>query len=137
MQQINRPIVFQPFETFNITVAITPTPLSATFTKADLIDSFAISLDAAAANNIFLGGTGVTVNNGLEIVRGGGPVLIRIINQHVQYDIHSVIDPLAEQNCNLISVSPIPYIIWDLTQICLVAAAPTNARIAPFRSMFV
>jgi len=137
VQQINRPIVFQPFETFNITVAITPTPLSATFTKADLIDSFAISLDAAAANNIFLGGTGVTVNNGLEIVRGGGPVLIRIINQHVQYDIHSVIDPLAEQNCNLISVSPIPYIIWDLTQICLVAAAPTNARIAPFRSMFV
>lgn len=138
MQSIIRDIVFQPFTTFAVTVAVTPTPISQLVTKSDLIDSFVLSLDAGAANNIFIGDQGVTITTGLEIVAGGGPVLFRIRNQPIQYDIHSVIDPAIEnQLCQQVQVRSIPFIIWDLSQIYLVAAAPTNVRCAPFRSQFI
>ena len=137
--QIPRNIIYQPFDTFSLAVQTTPTPISATFTKADLIDSFAVSVDAAAANNVFIGNAGVTLTSGLEIVKGGGPLLFRILNQKIQYDIHSALDPAAETitQCQQLPIAEIPYIIWDLTQICLIATAITNVRIAPFRSMFI
>jgi hypothetical protein len=31
----------------------------------------------------------------------------------------------------------IPFIVWDFSQIYLIAAAITNVRIAPFRSVFI
>jgi len=31
----------------------------------------------------------------------------------------------------------IPFIVWDFSQIYLVAVAVTNVRVAPFRSMFI
>lgn len=136
--QIVRDIVFQPFNTFLLQVLTTPTPISPNFTKADLIDSFVISLDANAANNVFIGNAGVTTGTGLEIVAGGGPILFRIKNQNIQYDIHSVVDPLADQTfCAQVPVQSIPFIVWDLTQVCLIAVANTNVRVAPFRSMFI
>jgi hypothetical protein len=138
-QQIIRDIVFQPFTTFVVAVAVTPTQISPTFTKSDLIDSFILSLDAGAANNVFIGDQGVTVNSGIELVAGGGPLLLRILNQNVYYDILSQVNPVAENlACGAqIPIRSIPFIIWDLTQIYLVAAAPTNVRVAPFRSQFI
>lgn len=138
MQQVIRDVVFQPFTTFVIPVAVTPTSISSTFTKSDLIDSFVLSLDAGAANNVFIGDQGVTVNSGLEIVAGAGPLLFKIRNQNIQYDIQSQLNPLTENNlCTPVPIRPIPFIIWDLTQIYLIAAAPTNVRCAPFRSQFI
>lgn len=140
MQQMIRDIVFQPFESHALLVGVTPTPISPNMTKSDLIDSFAVSVDAAAANNVFIGNAAVTVLSGLEIVAGAGPLLFRIRNQNIQYDIHSTLDPVADYiaQCAVSQqVRGIPYIIWDLTQVCLVAVAPTNVRVAPFRSMFI
>jgi hypothetical protein len=138
MQQIDRPIVYQIFTTFALTVGTVATQISTAFTKVDLIDSFAVSLDAAAANNVFIGDQGVTVNTGLEIVRGSGPVNFVIRNQWQQYDLQ---EPLVTENeailCQPVAPRPIPFIIWDLSQIYLVAPANTVVRVAPFRAIFI
>jgi hypothetical protein len=139
MSQIVRDIVFQEFNSFSLLVAITPTPISSVFTKSDLIDSFAISVPSSAANNVFIGNQAVSTTSGLELVAGGGPVLFRIKNQVIQYDIHSAIDPAASAlMCNqLVPIQGIPFIVWDLRLICLVAVAPTTVAVAPFKSMFI
>lgn len=143
-QQIIRDIVFQDFNTFTLAVAITPTPISSVFTKSDLIDSFVVSVPSTAANNVFAGNGSVTTTSGIEIIAGGGPLLFRIKNQNIQYDIHSALDPAASAlqqvacgNTQEIPIRSIPFIVWDLRQICLIAAAPTNVVIAPFRNMFI
>lgn len=136
--QIVRDVVFQPFTTFVVAVAATPTPIFPNQTKADLIDSFALSLDAAAANNVFIGDQGVTVNSGLEIVKGSGPVNFIINNQRQHYELQEPLIMLTEQlGCRPQTGRSIPFILWDLSQIYLVAAAPTNVRCAPFRSQFI
>lgn len=137
--QIIRDIVFQDFNTFALTVLTTPTPISSVFTKTDLIDSFVVSVPVTAANNVFIGNGAVSTTTGLEIVAGGGPVNFLIKNQNIQYDIHSVVDPAASAlACNQpMSVQGIPFIIWDLRQICLIAIANTVVAVAPFRSMFI
>lgn len=143
MSQIIRDIVYQDFNPFALTVLTTPTPISSQFTKSDLIDSFAISVPASAANNVFLGNGSVTTTSGLEIVAGAGPALVRIINQNIQYDIHSALDPAADAvntlaGCNQpISIRGIPFVVWDLRQVCLIAVANTTVVIAPFRAMFI
>lgn len=140
MLDVNREVVYQPFDSFLIVVGTVPTRLSDTiaFAKTDLIDSFVISLDAGAANNIFIGGANVTVNNGVEIVAGGGPVNFVIENQNEHYEI---LDPLLRISetlqCTPKQPLAIPFIVWDLSQIYLVAAAATNVRVMPFRSMFI
>jgi hypothetical protein len=138
MIQHNRGIVYQPFDQFAITVGVTPTPISTIFTKSDLIDSFIVSVDAGAANNIFIGNQGVTVNTGIEIVAGGGGVNFIIENQNQHYEIQDPVIQIAEMlKCNNVDQIDIPFIVWDLSQIYLVAIANTTARIIPFRSQFI
>lgn len=139
MQPLVRDITFQPFTTVVVAVAITPTPIWPVQNKADLIDSFAISVDAGAANNVFIGDQGVTVNSGLEIVAGGGPALFRIVNQNMHYEIISYLADIAEiLGCKQPNMpKTIPFVIWDLTQVYLIAAAGTNVRVAIFRSQFI
>jgi len=138
MQPIIRPIAYQTINTVIVAIGITPTPLLPTQNKTDYIDSFVLSLDANAANNIFIGDGGVTVNSGLEIVAGGGPINFIIRNQHMQYDQLTLESAMVQaQTCLDIPPQAIPFIIWDLTQVFGVAAAPTNVRLAPFRALFV
>lgn len=136
--QVVRNIVYQPFSTFVIAVAVTPTPIFPVQTKSDLIDSFVLSLDAAAANNVFIGDQGVTIASGLEIIAGGGPIQFVIRNQAQHYEIQEPVLAIAETlQCKSANVVSIPFIIWDLSQIYLVAAAATNVRCAAFRSQFI
>lgn len=140
MLQVNREVVYQPFETFTVSVQVTPTQLATvlSFTKADLISSFVVSVDAGAANNVFIGGAGVTITNGLEIVAGAGPLLFEIVNQNQHYDLQEPVIAIAETlQCAPNPPRQIPFIVWDFSQIYLVAAAITNVRIAPFRSVFI
>lgn len=138
MESIVRPILWQPFSSFNLSVQVTPTAIVANQNKSDLIDSFLVSVDAGAANNIFIGDSAVTVTNGIEIVAGGGPVNFRIPNQPQQYDTQTPLIAIANtMQCQDNLAVPIPFIVWDLSQIFLVAAAITNVRIAAFRSQFI
>lgn len=140
MMQVVREIAYQPFENYALTVGVTPTPLNNAFnfTKADLIDSFALSVDSGAANNVFIGGAGVTTANGLEIVRGAGPIEFVIENQRQHYEIQEPVIAIAETlQCNRTEPRQIPWIIWDFSQIYLIAVANTVVRVIPFRSMFI
>jgi hypothetical protein len=133
-----RDIVYQPFDPIAITVLTTPTPILAKSSKSDLIDSFIVSVPASALNNVFVGNNSVTLTTGLEIVAGAGPAEFKILNQRVQYDIHSLMEPvIASLPCNVVSIKGIPFIIWDLTQICLIAVANTAIVVLPIRSQFV
>lgn len=139
MQQIVRDVVVQPFSTFVIAVGVTATPISLSFTRADLIDSFTLSLDAGAANNVFIGDQGVTIATGLEIIAGGGPITFRIRNQNQHYELQepllTIADALTCPDINL--PRPIPFRIWDLQQIYLVATAATNIRCSAWRAIFI
>ena len=140
MFQVNREIVFQPFESYSVNVLTTPTQLndSVKLTKMDLIDSFVLSVDSGAANNIFIGGPSVTVTNGIEIVRGAGPVLFLIKNQEQQYELQEPAVAIAETlQCTPNIPRALPFIVWDFSQLYVIAIANTNARIAPFRRMFI
>lgn len=138
MEQINRPVLFQPFSSFVLPVAITPTPILSNPSKSDLIDSFIVSLDAAAANNVFMGDGSVTVASGIEIVAGGGPVNFRIVNQNQQYDLQIPVMAIARTlQCQQEMPFSIPFIIWDCSQVFFIAAAATNVRIMLFRSQFI
>lgn len=139
MEQFTRPIVYQNFTTFVIAVGIVPTQISTAFTKVDLIDSFTLSLDAGAANNVFIGDQGVTIASGLEIVAGGGPLTFRIRNQNQHYELQEPLLNIAEtlQCAGPVAPKAIPFNVWDLSQIYLVAAAATNIRCAPWRAQFV
>lgn len=137
---VNREIAYQPFDSYQFTVGVAPTLLSTAvqLTKMDLITSFLLSVDAGAANNIFVGGAGVTTTNGIEIVRGAGPVEFVIENQNQHYEIQDPVLRIAETlQCAPAEPRQIPFIVWDLNQMYAVAVANTNVRIMPFRSMFI
>lgn len=138
MEQINRPILSQTFTSFVLPVAITATPMVATPNKSDLIDSFIVSVDAGAANNVFMGDGGVTVNSGIEILAGGGPVNFRIVNQDQQYDtMLPLMDIARTLQCQSTNPFAIPFVVWDCANIYFIAAAATNIRIILFRSQFI
>jgi hypothetical protein len=138
MDQIIRDIVVQPFETFNIAVQVTPTQLTTKFTKVDLITSFILSVDQGAANNVFMGGGGVSVTNGIEIVAGGGPIEFFINNQKQHYELQEPVISITEiLQCAPKQPRSIPIVVWDLSQIYLIAAAITNVRVAPIRAVFI
>lgn len=138
MEQIVRPIITQPFSTFALAVQVTPTPLSTSVQQADLINSFVISLDAGAANNVFIGDQGVTVATGLEIVAGAGPIQFLIQDERMKYELlRPMLAGLESFQCLPNQATTIPFIVWDLSQIYLIAAAITNVRIAAFRAQFI
>jgi hypothetical protein len=138
MQQINRPVIFQPFSSFVLAVAVTATPMVSTPNKSDLIDSFIVSLDAGAANNIFMGDGGVTIASGIEIVAGGGPINFLIRNQDQNYDVQIPLMDIARTlQCQTQQPFAIPFVVWDCSQVYFIAAAATNVRIALFRSQFI
>lgn len=138
MQQINRNVLSQPFSSFLLPVDVTPTPLVATANKSDLVDSFIISVDAGAANNVFMGDGNVTIANGIEIVAGGGPINFKINNQNQQYDLQlPLLDAVRTLQCQDDTPFAIPFVVWDCSQVYLIAVAPTNVRVMLFRSQFI
>jgi hypothetical protein len=138
MQQITRPVLFQPFSSFILTVLTTPTPMVATSNKSDLVDSFVVSVDAGAANNVFMGDQNVSILSGIEIVAGGGPANFVIDNQNQNYDVQIPLMDIARTlQCAVQQPFAIPFIVWDCSQLYFVAVANTSVRIMLFRSQFV
>ena len=138
MEQIVRPILTQPFSSFLVVAGVVPTAVGPTLQQGDLITSFIVSVDAGAANNVFIGDQGVTVATGIEIVAGAGPVLFEIRDERMQYELlRPLLAGLESMQCRENQATAIPIIVWDLSQVYLVAVANTNVRIMPFRAQFV
>lgn len=138
---VNRPIIAQPFESFGLSVPAPPTapvPIDANSRKEDLIDTFLITVPAAAANSIFMGTSGVGVGQGLELLQGT-TVMFKIDHDGRQvYELQGALVEIATAlECRVISPDAIPFVVWDLTQICLIAVAATAITVAVMRNPYV
>lgn len=136
--QVQRQIIAQQFTTFSITVPIVAAPISGALQLQSLIDSFAISVPSTAANSIFFGSDGVTVTTGLELLAGTTSMFIV---EHGGRQIYEVQEPVlkiaAAVKCFDVAPEGIPFVCWDLSQIFLIAAAPTVVSIAAFKAMYI
>jgi hypothetical protein len=128
---MNRPLIRQDFINTSLTVGVTPTPLSQADFQASLdsmVDAFMICVPLVAANSVVLGKSNVSIApfNGLEI-RPGIPIQLSIRNERQLYEIQN---PIVEQFCT--TPEQIPFAVWDVANIFLIAPAPTNIGILLF-----
>lgn len=132
-----RPVVVQPFNPQVLAVAITPTPLSSLQLQNAYIDSLLITVYSTAANSIFLGNQAVTVTNGIEIP-AGVTISLEISNERPLYELQQPLNEIdAKVLCKNVKGFDVPFAYWDLTQMFLIAAAPTNAIITAIKRAWV
>lgn len=137
MNKPNRPITQQLFTAYALVVALTPTPLNTSNQQANLLglyDSFLISVPAASANAVWLGGANILAAslNGLEI-RPGVPIMLSIHNERQLYEIQS---PLVDKFC--VASETIPFVAWDVSTVYLAAAvAPVTVGVILFKASFL
>jgi len=136
---VTRPLVAQEFNTFGLTVNVAPAqPLGPMYSITSIIDSFYITVPASAANSVFIGGNpGVTITTGLEIIAG---TTVGFIIQHdgrQMYEIQKPLLDIARTMCNVELPEAIPFVVWDLSQIYVVATAATVISVAPFKAMYL
>jgi len=133
-----RNIIAQPFETYSLAVQVTAIPLAA-FGITALIDAFMITTPSTAANSVFISGNpGVTVTTGLELL-AGTTVLFRVENEGRQmYELQKPLIEIAKAvDCTNVPFEEIPFKVWDMTQIFVVAAAITTITFAVFRNPYI
>lgn len=136
---VQRNLIKQEFTTFGLQVQTTAGPINANMGLTAMIDAIIISVPASAANNIFLGGdAGVTITTGIEIV-AGSPVLFAI--NHDGRQLYEIQEPLikiaAAAMCADQKPETIPFVVWDISQMYLVASAATNIAVGVFKAMFL
>jgi hypothetical protein len=136
MNRPRRDIVPQPMVWVPLLVAATPTPLSQSATQTGLIalyDSIIFSLVSTAANSVFMGNVNVLSNgsNGLEI-RAGIPIQLSIVNDRQLYEVQA---PLVDKFCE--NPEGVPFTAWDVSQMYLIAPAPTTIAIGLFKAAWI
>lgn len=134
-----RPLIKQEFVTFGVTVGIAAAPVSAQMGLTSMVDTFLTCVPVAAANSIFLGAdAGVTILNGLEILAG---TTMQFKIDHDGRQLYELQTPLMDIRnaalCKNDIPETVPYIVWDMSQIFLVAVAPTLISIACFKAVYV
>lgn len=136
---LQRPLIQQQFTNFAVTLAAAniAQPIKPNGAINDLIDSFIVSLDAAAANSVFVGDANVTVTTGIEITVGNS-VLFDIQQVRQLFELQQGVDNLTRNVlCEKYTSGMIPFICWNLSQVYLVAAAATNVRIMTFPNPYI
>ena len=133
-----RQTVVQQFSQAPITVAVTPTPLNSNPALQNaFIDSFLVCVYSTAANSIFLGDSTVTITTGMEIPPGT-TIQLSISNERPLYELQYPLLNAAERiACEKIPPTDIPFVYWDLSQVYVIAAAPTSAIVIPFKRAYV
>lgn len=132
-------LVAQEFTVFTVAVAITPTPIAQQMQLTSLITTIEFSLVTGSANSVFMGGPGVTTATGLEIV-AGIPKIYKIIWERNLIEVANPLNDMitAQMPCGQTYVNNgCPRIVWDLSQIYLIAVAPTNINVGAFKEMYI
>jgi hypothetical protein len=126
-----RPVVRQRFFNYALAVQITPTLINNdSLLYTNYLNTFIVSVPAAGGN-VFIGSAGVTVANGLELVAGSGPLVFAIDQSRQLYEVQDPVLQIASiANCKNSKPQMIPFVVWDLTQMFLVAPIVTNVAIA-------
>lgn len=137
---LGRPLVSQQFDAFTFAVGVTPLPIQPNATPQQLITTFVIS-NAVGAVSVFLGGQGVSIGppaTGLEIPGGTMPAFIITQEGRQMYELQApLLDISAGLNCASKEIAAIPFKVWDLSKVFLVASVAVNVTIAVFPEMFL
>lgn len=134
---LSRPLVAQQFNTFSFAVGIAAVPILANAQKQDLITTFIISNPIAGAS-VYLGNQGVSTTTGLEILAGTTPVFTVLQEGRQMYELQTqLMDINAGLQCRSMEIEKIPFIVWDMSNQFLVAAAPTTVSIALYPAMYL
>lgn len=135
-----RPVVRQRLFTSPAALAVQLTPTQIN-NDPSLYQTYVIGVFIsvpAAGGNVYLGSAGVSVATGLELVAGAGPVGLSIENERIQYE---MLDPLLQlasiANCQNPKPQTIPVIVWDMSQMFLVAPVVTNVAIGWVLAEFI
>lgn len=130
-----RPVVYQRGLNWNMTAGVSPLALQG---QRFEVDSFIVEVPSTAANSVFLGfGQAVTVTSGLE-VRPGLPIFLGTDNTREQWELQRALEMLAAIMASQAEVSPLsayraPRVVFDLSGLYVVAAAPTAIAIMAFQ----
>jgi len=138
-----RSLIAQTFITRAIAVTAAPLPIDPNTDKTKLITGFSISNPAGGAS-VFIGNQGVTIPGGVapgfEIPAGTAP-FFGIDQQGRQlYEIQTPVNKiLAGMSCNpnLEVVEGLPFVVWDLSNFFIVAAAPLTVTLISFPTMYL
>ena len=131
-----RPLIGQQFRTFSFAVGVTPLPIAPDVDLTKLITTFVISNPIAGAS-VYFGNGGVSTTTGLEIQPGTAPVF-EVAQTRQLYELQGpLLDINAAMQCRRMEAEPLPFVVWDMTQVFLVAAAATTVSIGLFPTMYL
>ena len=133
-----RDILRQDFTTFSFVATTAPQPIAQLGVNS-MIDTIMFSLPTGAANSVFFGSdASVSITSGIEIAPGSPSILAIVHDGRQLYELQ---DPLialqATAQCRDIDPRLIPFVVWDVSQIYLVAAANTTLAIGLFKAMIL
>jgi len=132
-----RPLVVQGFRTFTFTAGVKALPIEPNLDKTKLITGFVIS-NPVGAISVFLGNIGVTIASGLEIQAGTAPFFGIDQGGRQLYEVQSpLLDISSGLKCSSDPLGGIPFVVWDLSTVFLVAAAPQIVTVAVFPTMYL
>ena len=135
---VDRPYVLQPINGFSITAGTTAIALSVnTELVSTFIDSILIGVPSAEAQGIFFGNQGVSLASGFPI-EPGTSINLRLSNERQMYEVQAPLLQLVEFfKCKFQEPTAIPFVIWDPSQVFVIAAAATDVRVVLFKSAYV
>lgn len=138
MPGLQRPLLKQEATSMSFVVTTAAQSPTASLGLTSLIDSFMITVPLAAANSVFLGfDQGVTVTTGVELL-AGTTSNFRIPQDRQLYEIQNLLVTIAR--CLAGENKPfedIPFIVWDMSSIYLIAAANTTISLALFKAVYI
>lgn len=134
---LQRPLIVQQFRTFNFVAGIQALPIEPTIQKNALITGFIIS-NPLGAVSVFLGNQGVTVTSGLEIQAGTAPFFGIDQGGRQLYEVQApLLDISAGLQCRTQPLEGVPFVVWDMSTIFLVATAPQVVSVSVFPTMYL
>lgn len=134
---LQRPLVAQQVRTFAFAVTTNPLPIDPHSDKTKLITSFVIANPSTGAS-VFIGNAGVSAASGLEIPAGTAP-MFSVDNQGRQlYELQQLLLSInTGLKCAHVPLEGLPFVVWDLSTLFLVAAANTTVSIGVFPTMYL
>lgn len=132
-----RPLLFQPIVSRVVVVGTAPVSLDPIGNINQMVGTFAVSVPTGAVN-CFIGDSNVTITSGLEIVAGAGAVEFAIEDERMLYELMNPNMKMAEiLGCQPFNPTDIPLVLWDLSQVYVVAAAASTIAVNTFKTQFV
>jgi hypothetical protein len=134
----NRPYVQQPITQFSKTIGTSRIPvIDDTAFVSGYLDSILIGVPNAASQGIFFGDITVTIGNGFPVEPGSSVNLV-LDNQRQLYELQGPLDNITTTlQCRTEQGIDIPVIVFDPSQIFVVASANTDTRFVLFPTVYI